>query len=25
MKAISGRGWDIKNAIQWKNFEAGLI
>ena len=25
MKAISGRGWDIKNAIQWKNFEAGLM
>ena len=25
MKAISGRGWDIKNAIQWKNFEAGMI
>ena len=25
MKAISGRGWDIKNAIQWKNFEAGIM
>jgi hypothetical protein len=25
MKAIYGRGWDIKNAIQWKNFEAGLM
>ena len=22
---VAGRGWDIKNAIQWKNFEAGLI
>ena len=25
MKAISGRGWDIKNAIQWKSFEAGMM
>jgi len=25
MKSIAGRGWDIKNAIQWKNFEAGLM
>ena len=25
LKSIAGRGWDIKNAIQWKNFEAGLM
>ena len=25
LKSISARGWDIKNAIQWKNFEAGLM
>ena len=25
LKSISERGWDIKNAIQWKNFEAGLM
>ena len=25
LKSISARGWDIKNAIQWKNFEAGMM
>ena len=23
-KSIDNRGWDIKNAIEWKKFEAGL-
>ena len=25
LKSIQSRGWDIKNAIQWKSFEAGLM
>lgn len=25
LKSIQSRGWDIKNAIQWKNFEAGMM
>ena len=24
IKSIDNRGWDIKNAIEWKRFEAGL-
>ena len=24
IKSVDNRGWDIKNAIEWKNFEAGL-
>ena len=24
IKTIDNRGWDIKNAIEWKKFEAGL-
>ena len=24
IKSIDNRGWDIKNAIEWKKFEAGL-
>ena len=25
IKSIDNRGWDIKNAIDWKKFEAGMI
>ena len=25
LKSITSRGWDIKNAIQWKSFEAGMM
>ena len=25
LKSISSRGWDIKNAISWKQFEAGMM
>ena len=25
IKSIDNRGWDIKNAIEWKKFEAGMI
>jgi len=25
LKSIQSRGWDIKNAIQWKSFEAGMM
>ena len=25
LKSIQSRGWDIKNAISWKQFEAGMI
>ena len=25
LKSIQARGWDIKNAIQWKSFEAGMM
>ena len=25
IKSIDNRGWDIKNAISWKQFEAGMI
>ena len=25
IKSIDNRGWDIKNAITWKQFEAGMI
>jgi 3,4-dihydroxy-2-butanone 4-phosphate synthase len=25
LKSISSRGWDIKNAIEWKKFEAGMV
>ena len=24
IKSVDNRGWDIKNAIEWKKFEAGL-
>ena len=24
IKSIDNRGWDIKNAIEWKKFEAGV-
>ena len=24
IKSVANRGWDIKNAIEWKKFEAGL-
>ena len=24
-KSIDNRGWDIKNAITWKQFEAGMM
>ena len=24
IRSIDNRGWDIKNAIEWKKFEAGL-
>ena len=25
LKSINSRGWDIKNAIDWKKFEAGIM
>ena len=25
LKSIQSRGWDIKNAIDWKKFEAGMM
>ena len=25
IKSIDNRGWDTKNAIEWKKFEAGMI
>ena len=25
IKSIDNRGWDIKNAIEWKKFESGMI
>ena len=25
IKSIDNRGWDIKNSIEWKKFEAGMI
>ena len=25
IKSIDNRGWDIKNAIEWKKFEAGMV
>ncbi len=25
LKSINSRGWDIKNAIDWKKFEAGVM
>lgn len=25
LKAVSARGWDIKHAIEWKKFEAGMV
>ena len=25
IKSVDNRGWDIKNAIEWKKFEAGVI
>ena len=25
LKSIHNRGWDIKNAISWKQFEAGML
>ena len=25
IKSIDNRGWDIKNAITWKQFEAGMM
>ena len=25
LKSINSRGWDIKNAIEWKKFEAGMM
>ena len=25
IKSIDNRGWDIKNAIEWKKFEAGMM
>ena len=25
IKSIDNRGWDIKNTIEWKKFEAGMI
>ena len=24
IKSVDNRGWDIKNAIEWKKFEAGV-
>ena len=25
IKSIDNRGWDIKNAIEWRKFEAGMM
>ena len=25
LRSIQNRGWDIKNAISWKQFEAGMV
>jgi hypothetical protein len=25
IKSIDNRGWDIRNATDWKKFEAGMI
>ena len=25
VKSIDNRGWDIRNATEWKKFEAGMI
>ena len=25
LRSISSRGWDIKNAISWRQFESGMI
>jgi len=25
IKSIDNRGWDIKNSIEWKKFEAGMM
>ena len=25
LKSVQARGWDIKNAIEWKKFEAGMV
>ena len=25
LKSVQSRGWDIKNAIEWKKFEAGMV
>ena len=25
LKSINSRGWDIKNSIEWKKFEAGMM
>ena len=25
LRSINSRGWDIKNAIDWKKFEAGMM
>ena len=25
LRSIQSRGWDIKNAISWKSFEAGMM
>ena len=25
LKSIQSRGWDIKNAMSWKQFEAGMV
>ena len=25
IKSVDNRGWDIKNAIEWKKFEAGMM
>ena len=25
IKSIDNRGWDIRNATEWKKFEAGMI
>jgi hypothetical protein len=24
IKSVDNRGWDIKNAIEWRKFEAGV-
>ena len=25
LKSINSRGWDIKNAISWRQFESGML